>query len=968
MIQTRCMRPVAPVLAALALVAAAPVRAAAPTPAAPGGGAPQAGALDLGAPVPRDPAIRTGRLSNGMPYYIRVNSRPEKRVELRLAVGVGSTAEADDQQGLAHFMEHMNFNGSAHFKPGELVKYLESIGARFGADANAYTSFDETVYELTIPTDKDSLVTRGLEAMSDYAGRALLLDTEIEKERGVVLEEWRLGQGAGNRMRRKQFPVLYHGSHYADRLPIGKPEIIEHAPAARLRDFYRDWYRPENMAIVAVGDFDPDLMEKRIRDEFVDIKGTGPAKPVQTWEVPRHAETLISVASDKEARGSNVALTFKHPRRPRGTVGSFRENLKVGLFQAMLNQRLDELSRNADAPFLRAFAYDSGLGRTVDTFNMSATTTDGGQAAGLKGLVREMERVRRYGFLPSELERAKTDLMSTYESAWREKDKSESADFAVQYVSNFLDEEPIPSIDWEYQAARQLVAGITLDEVAALTKMFIHDDNRVILAQSPEKEGVTPPTEAALRAALAEATAAPVTPWQDVTANRGLMDTKPAPGKVVATRTIDEIGVTVWTLSNGVEVWLKPTDFKNDEILFRATALGGASLADPADYQEAANVTSMLGETGFGGFKPVELEKLLTGKLVSGSPIVGNYTHGLAGSSTPKDLETALQLLYLNMTQPGDRAEGFEVWKKRLATSVANRLASPEAAFSDKARALNTGNFYMARPLTPGAVDSLQLAPALAFYRKAFANAADFTFCFVGAFKPEELKPLVEQYIASLPSTGRATSNFVDRGVKFPATVQKAEVKRGVEPKAQTSITFFADPGRDEFEMHRLRVASAILRTRLREILREELGATYSVSVGTGNMLPLPGYGTVGIGFGSAPENVDKMVAAVMKEVQRLRDEGPSAEDLQKQQEIERRELETSEKQNGYWLGSLETSRLLGIDPKRIAHRRERVDLLTVDNLHATFQKYFPPDRYTQVSLLPANGATGINTSTPGGK
>lgn len=957
--KTRCVRPAAPLLAALALLPAVPARAAAPP-------APTTPALTSA--VPRDPAIRTGTLPNGMAYYIRVNSRPEKRVELRLAVGVGSTAEADDQQGLAHFLEHMNFNGSAHFKPGELIKYLESIGARFGADANAYTSFDETVYELTIPTDRDSLVTRGLEAMSDYAGRALLLDTEIDRERGVVLEEWRLGQGAGNRMRRKQFPVLYHGSHYADRLPIGKPEILEHVPAQRIRDFYRDWYRPENMAIVAVGDFNPDVMEKRIRAEFVDIRGQGPRKPVQTWEVPPHPETLISVAADKEARGSTVAITFKHPRRARGTVESFRENLKTGLFQTMLNQRLTEISRASDAPFLRAFAYDSGLGRTVDTFNMSATTTDGTQATGLKGLVREMERVRRHGFLASELERAKVDLLSTYESAWREKDKTESADFAGQYVGNFLDQEPIPSIDWEYETAHQLVPAITLEEVAGLAKRFIHDDNRVILAQSPEKDGLTPPTEDGLRAALAEATAAPVTPWEDRTAGRGLMDTKPAPGRVVATRVIDEIGVTVWTLSNGVEVWVKPTDFKNDEILFRATALGGASMADPADYQEAANVSSMLGETGFGGFTPVEIEKLLTGKLVSGSPIVGNYTHGLAGSSTPKDLETALQLLYLNVTQPGDRAEGFEVWKKRLATGVANRLASPEAVFSDKARALNSGNFYMTRPLTPGAVDSLRLAPALAFYRKAFANAADFTFSFVGAFKPEELKPLVELYIASLPSTGKATSNFVDRGIKFPATVQKAQVLRGMEPKAQTSISFFADPGRDELEMHRLRVAAAILRTHLREILREELGGTYSVSVGTGNMQPLPGYGTVGIGFGSAPENVDRMVAAVFKEVKRLRDEGPTADDLHKQQEIERRELETSEKQNGYWLGSLETSRLLGIDPKRIAHRRERIDLLTVENLHAAFQKYFPLDRYTQVSLLPANGATGINTTTPGGK
>lgn len=917
--------------------------------------------------IPMDSSIRTGTLPNGMRYYLRTNGRPEKRVSLRLAVNIGATVEDDDQRGLAHFMEHMCFNGSKHFAPGELIKYLESIGARFGADANAYTSFDRTVYELEIPTDRDSLVLRGLEAMSDYAGRASLLDAEIDRERGVVLEEWRMGQGAANRMRRKILPVLYHDSRYAERLPIGLPEIIEKAPYQRVKDFYRDWYRPERMAIVAVGDIDLVTMEQRIRAAFADLVRTDPMRTHPVFEVPPHRETLVVVATDPEARGSSVSLTFKHPRGGNATVTEWRDGLVESLYAQMLSQRLDEVARTPDAPFLSSFAYSSGLGRTVDTFVLQATTVDGGIVKGVAALAREMNRVRRHGFLEAELDRARAETLSRAERAWHERDKSESSGLAEEIVENFLEAEPVPGVAWEYETMRRLLPGITLEEIVALTPRLLHDENRVLQAQSPEKPGLTPPTEAELRGALDLAMAESVAPWEDIGAGLELMATPPKPGTITARREIPEIGVTVWTLSNGVEFWLKPTDFKNDEILFRATARGGASVADPADYQEAVSISGILGEMGIGGFTPVQLEKLLAGKLVGGSPFVGSYTHGLAGSSTPKDLETALQLLYLTVTAPTERPEGFEVWRRRLASGVANRLQNPETVFGDTVRRINTKNFYMSRPLTPGAVDSLSLEPALAFYRRSYANAADFRFYMVGAFTLEAVEPLVCRYVASLPSRGKPGSAFVDRGLSFPTGVQTAEVRRGVEPKSQTNLTFFADPGGDEFEMHRLRVATGILRIKLREILREELGGTYSVSASATNSRPLPGYGTVSISFGSAPGNVEAMVGRVLREIERLRAEGPTDEDVRNQQELERRELETAEKQNNYWLSSLDTAELLGLDPRRIAKRRERIDLLTRENLHATFQKYLPLDRYTRVSLFPEAGGGGAAGATPGG-
>ena len=517
-----------------------------------------------------DPAVRVGRLPDGITYYIRKNGRPEKRVSLRLAVKAGSVLEDEDQRGLAHFLEHMSFNGSEHFKPGELVAYLESIGARFGADANAYTSFDETVYMLDVPTDKPGLVDKGLLALGDFAARATLQDTEIEKERGVVLEEWRLGQGAGSRIQRQQLPVLFHGSRYAERLPIGLPEVIRGFKSDRLRDFHRTWYRPERMALVAVGDVDPDAVEAAIKSSFADIPKSAGQEPLPVYEIPSHAETLVAVATDPEARGSSVSLVFKHPRLVEKTVGDYRKDLVESLFHSMVNDRLSEVARRSDAPFLGASSSGGSLGRTVDTYALSARVADGGIEAGLRALVTEAERVRRHGFAPAELERARKTMLAAYERGFLERDKTESGSYAREYVSNFIDAEPSPGIETEYRLVQQLLPGISLAEVRDVTRTLVHEDNRVVLATAPQKEGLRAPTADELRAAVATAAAAPIGPWEDKLAGRELLESKPAAGRVTDTRTIDGLGVTVLTLSNGVSVWLKPTDFKADEVLFTA--------------------------------------------------------------------------------------------------------------------------------------------------------------------------------------------------------------------------------------------------------------------------------------------------------------------------------------------------------------------------------------------------------------
>ncbi len=909
-------------------------------------------AIDLLADIPVDTLITMGRLDNGLTYYIRHNGWPEKRVSLRLAVKAGSLVEEDDQQGLAHLVEHMAFNGSEHFKPGELVKYLESVGARFGPDLNAYTSFDETVYILDAPTDGDSLAERGILVLSDFAGRLSLLDSEIDKERGVVLEEWRLGQGADERIRRVQYPVLYDGSRYADRLPIGLPEIIEKTPAQRLRDFYRSWYRPELMAVVVVGDIDPQEMKAEIVKAFGSLPA-GSGAPVPVYEVPLHEATRVSVAVDREARSSGVSVTFKRPKGEERTIGDYRRSLVERLFSSMLGDRLEERAHVPDAPFVRAFAYGSEMGKTVSTFNLYAQTADGDLARGLEALLVEAERARRHGFGEEELERARKSIVASYDQLLNDLDRIENRSYAREYVSHFLTGEPTPGLPAEHRIVTGLLDTITLEDISEFIVDALNAGSRVILASAPDKEGLNPPTEEQLLDAADRAAETDIEPWTDNVSGRELMDTPPAPGTVVGTETRPELGLTILTLSNGATVWLKPTDFSKDEILFSSFAFGGASMADSADYNEAINSASVVGEAGVGGFKPLELEKLLAGKIVSGRPYIGDYTHGLSGSCAPKDLETALQLLYLTFTEPTDRPEAFEVLKNTYRTSLANRSADPNAVFGDSVRSVNSRDHYTNRVLTIPDVDRLRLDTSIDFYRRAFGNAADFSFVIVGSFDPEAITPLVARYIGALPSYGRRTSEYVDRGFAFPQGIRRVDVRKGVEPKARTTITFFADTGLDEMEMHRARAATEILRIRLREILREDMGGTYGVSISTSNTLPKPGYGTMTVTFGCSPDNVKSLSDAVFKEIERLRKEGPSPEDLHTIQEQERRGLETAEKSNGYWLGSLRTVQMMGWDPERILKRRERIDLLTVDNVREAIVRYFPMDRFTVVTLLP---------------
>jgi zinc protease len=909
--------------------------------------------LALDRTLPIDPAVRSGRLPNGLRYFLRQNSRPDKRVSMRLAVNAGAIQEEADQRGLAHFLEHMAFNGTEHFKPGELVSFLESIGARFGPHVNASTSFDETIYMLDIPTDRPGYLEKGMLVLHDFAAGISLLPEEVEKERGVVLEEWRGRLGAGSRLTDKQLPVIFQGSRYAERLPIGLPEILKSAPRARLQAFYEKWYRPDNMAVVVVGDLPVDQAETLVRETFGKIPAAkGTVASVDT-SVPAHTDTLINMSTDPEAQGWSISLAFKGQAEHDTTVGGYRKTLVENLVSQMLNLRLRDIARRPNAPFLGAQAGTSNIGRTLELFEIEAVVPEGQLTEGLGAIVQEARRMQLHGFSVDELNRAKSALLAAYERAYKERNTSESASYANEYVRHFLQQEPIPGMEFEYRIAASYLPGVTALEVAALAKEFITDDNRVVLGVAPEKKDTPPPSVEMLRNTIARASAAPVDPWKEATEGRALVEKDPGGGKVTARRSVPEIGATVLTLSNGVEVWLKPTDFKNDQILFSSYAPGGISLATEAEYKSASLATAMVGVGGMGGLNPVDLSKMLSGKIAQAAPSIGEYTHGVSGSATPNDLETALQLNYLVHTAPNMTPDVLELLKRRLTGALQNRDQNPRAVFGEKVGEVNSSNHYSADELDPEDVPTLNLETMRRFYHARFANAADETYFFVGAFSVDEITPLIEKWIGSLPSTGTRSSAARDMGVRFPTGVVKEDVEKGKEPASQTVLTFFADPGFDEFEMHRARAASSVLNIRLREILREEMGGTYGVGVGFSNTPPIKGNGTMVVQFGSAPENVDKMVAATLKEIERLKVEGPSLDEVNKVKELERRDLETNAKQNSYWLGSMQTVHLFGWDPAGIARRLDRTEKLTPEIIKTMFQKYFPMDRYTLVTLKP---------------
>jgi zinc protease len=904
------------------------------------------------AALPLDPAVRTGRLPNGVTYFVRENREPRGRAELRLVVTAGSILEESDQQGLAHFVEHMAFNGTRRFERQAIVNYLESIGMRFGPDLNAYTSFDETVYMLQLPTDSAGVLERGVDILGEWAGAIAFDSLEIERERGVVIEEWRGGRGVEARIRDRQLPVLLRGSQYARRLPIGSTQVLDTFHHERLRAFYRDWYRPDLMAVVAVGDFDAAEVVERIRARFGSLAMPAAPKARTESPVPTHDETLYSIVTDREASRVGATVYFKHAPTTLRTVDDYRTALARRLMTSMLNQRMHELTQRAQPPYQFAYSSYSGYTPTLDVFVLGVGLDETSMLPGISAMLAEAERARRFGFTASELAREKADLLRAYERAHAERERTESSSLAGELVGFFTDGDAAPGIAYEFELASRVVPAITLEEINRMLGALMTPKNRVVAITAPEKPGLVLPTEAQLARLLDSAASLQLTAYEDVASDRPLMATMPTPGRVTKEKVERELGIIRWTLSNRATVILKPTDFKNDEILLTAFSPGGTSIVADAEYIDAATATAVATEGGVGDHSQIELQKLLAGRAVSAYPYIGELYEGVGGSASPRDVETMLQLIHLYLTRPRFDSIAFVSFRTKSKTAVRNRTARPESAMSDSLTALLTGYHVRRRPWTEESYDRIDPTRAMAIYRDRFADASDFTFVFVGSFSPDTLRPLVERYIASLPARGR-TEKWRDIGVAPVPGVVEREIRRGSEPKAQVQIVYNGPFTWTRQNRHEIYAMSNVLEIMLREALREEKGGTYGVGVGAVPIEHPRGRYSMMVSFGCAPERVDELVATARATVDSLKRFGPSAENLAKVRESSRRENEVSLRENRYWLGQIQFHLMHDEPLDGIVTGAAEYEKVTADQIRDAAVRYFDPTHVIKVVLVP---------------
>ncbi len=908
--------------------------------------------IDMEQRLPNDSSVTVGQLENGVRYYIRSNQRPENRAELRLIIDAGSILEDEDQRGLAHFVEHMAFNGTRRFPKQELVEYLERVGMRFGADVNAATNFDFTAYMLTVPTDSAEILHKAFEVMRDWAGDVTFDSTEIEKERGVVLEEWRLGRGAFARVQDRQFPVLFSGSQYADRLPIGKPETLRSFDHAALRRFYSDWYRPDLMAVIAVGDFDPSEIEELIQKNFADLTSPETPRPRAEYDVPEHDETLYAVATDPEITSTDIALYYKgEPEQP-GVVGAYRQSLIGRLYRSMLNERLYDIQEQAKPPFLYATTASARFVRPMEVVFLAAGVRGGESVMGLEALLTEAERVARHGFLQTELDRHKARVLRSFERAHAERDKTRSVVFAGEYVRHFLEGEAFPGIEFEFRLTQELLPDIHLSDVNVVAQATMGAKNRVVLLSAPEIDTVAVATSEMLAAVFDRIAARSIGAHQEDIFDGPLITATPAAGDVVAEHYVESIGVTDWALSNGVRVILKPTDFQNDQVLFQATSPGGTSIVEDIDYVAAMTASSIVGQSGVGAFSRVDLDRKLSGKAVSIFPEVNDVGEGMSGGAAVDDLETLFQLIHLYFTAPRLDSAAFLNFQGRMQEFVRNRNASPEVALSDTLTAVLTQSHFRTRPFTTELFDEMNLDKSLAFFQSRFSDASDFTFVFVGNFDVDDIKPWVEMYIGGLPATHRLES-WRDVGIRAPRGVIRKVVRRGLEPQSQTRIQFKGDFEGERDERFAFSALGRVLDIRLREELREELGGTYGASVWTLNLQRPRATYTLGINFGSDPERADEMVASVFSEIERLKSEGPAADDVAKVVESLRRGRETALRENSFWRFQLMQRAQSSQPLDLLLTYDELVAGLTTESIQRAAVKYLDTDNYVLVTLLP---------------
>ena len=905
--------------------------------------------------LPVDKTVRTGELPNGMKYYIQKNGKPENRIELRLAVNAGSIEEEDNQRGLAHFVEHMAFNGTRNFEKNELISFLESTGVRFGADLNAYTSFDETVYMLQLPTDKEGLVDKGLLVMSDWATGVTFDGKEIDKERGVIESEWRTGLGAKERMREAYWGKVFHKSKYAHRLPIGSMEVVNNAPYERLRTFYKDWYRPNLQAIIVVGDLELDEMEEKVKEKFGVLKNPEISRKKEAYSVPNHKETFIGIATDQEATSCDVQILYKHSAKDVATLEDYRRKLLYDLYNSMMNGRFGELEQDKDAPFIRANSGYFGYIRQKDFYALSAEAKEDGILESLKILLTENQRVLQHGFTSTELERAKASILKRLDKRFKEKDKNTSRNLSMKYVYHFLDNQPMMSAEQELKLAKELIPSIKIAEVNRLAKEWVTEENRTVIIAAPEKEEVEVPTEEAVQKVLTQAKDIEVEAYKDKFLDLPLLNKKLAGAKVINKKEIKgkELNVTELTLANGVRVIMKPTTFQNDQILLNAYSPGGHSIYQDKDFYSARAAAAIVDESGVGQFDLIALEKKLSDKNVNLSPYINDLYEGFTGNSSVKDFELMLKLVYLYATEPRKDKEVFERYLDQSKEEIKNITSNPMYYFYDQVFRVKFKN-HPRRKIIPqlSDFDKINFERALEIYKERFSDFSDFTFVLVGSFEPQKVQGLLERYLGSLPSKNRK-ENWSDMDLDIAVEGAKQELKKGMAPQCNVYLGFSKKQQWTREKSHQLDAVSQVLSIMVRENLREEKGGVYSPSVrGSFTKEPVE-FSDLMVIFQCAPEDATDLIDAVKKEIKDLQTNGPSEENYNKVREQQRRAREINLEKNRFWSRTLSAYYQQGRNLEDIENYDELIDKLTLETIKEAANNFIDLDKGVVVTVKP---------------
>lgn len=917
---------------------------------------PQINFKSLNDPIPIDKSIKIGKFSNGMTYYIKQNSKPEKRAELRLVTLAASIQEDEDQKGLAHFVEHMCFNGTKDFPKNKLIDFLEKTGIRFGADLNANTGFDRTLYLLQVPTDDKAIKESGVHVLEQWAHEVSFEPEEIDKERGVIMEEWRLGKGANDRIMKEQLPKLFHNSRYADRLPIGDTAVIMNAPYEAFTRYYKDWYRPDLQAIIAVGDFDVDEMEKLLKKYFESIPARKNPRKHFTAEIPPHKEIIAAVNTDKEMPMVSVNFYFKLPLGPEGTFAAYKDGIIESLVNQMLIERLVEKTRSANPPFLQAYAMkmDRALGE-IGLFMVIGILKNDNIEGGYNAVISEAFRAYKHGFTETEFDRAKKEMMRSMEQTYNERDKMPSGGFANEYVRNFQFGEGIPGIAYEYALYQKFIPEISINDVNTTIKQYIDDGSLVITMSGPEKDDLKMPSEKWMIDEYNKVKTSDLEAYVDKVSADPLFDKEVTPGTIKGEKKFPNLYDTYeLTLSNGAKVILMPTDFKNDEILFSATSPGGHSLASDKDYLSASMADGIVMEAGVSKFDATSLQKLLAGKVANVRPYIGELSEGFNGSTTPSDMETFFQLLYLNFTEPRLDYEAYETYHSRLKEQVLNSQVDPMNAFRDTFNVVFSNYHPRRMPLTEKLLDAMDPDVAYEFYKNRFADASDFTFMFVGAFKMEEIKPLIEKYIASLPSMNRKET-WKDLGIKTPKGEVEKIVKKGVEPKSTVLFAMNGDFKYDKENRFEVQALIDVFNIKLREALREDKGGVYGVRAFQRlNKYPKGTY-SIQIYFGCNPDRAQELIETCKGIMNEMKETEPSQIYMDKITETMKRQWEVNLKENRFWLRSFDSYIENDEDIDKITYYLPMVAQLKAADIKKAANKYFSTNNIVEVVLMPEN-------------